>query len=172
MGSRKSRQVETRMVSEYMLQEYGKYTHMTKVPLGKVPDELMSEMGYKRAVGVTRPFRPEVDAVAILPGALILIEAKVWNVLNGLGKLPMYKSLVPFTPELVQWHHLPVIMELVVGWSNDNLELMARDAGVRVRVYCPEWLSEVVESQHKYWTPEYRAQREEKIKLREMYGLD
>lgn len=172
MSSRKSRQVETRMVSEYMLAIYGKYTHLTKVPLGKVPQELMSEVGYKRAVGMTRPFRPEVDAVAVLPGALILIEAKVWNIVNGLAKLPMYKALVSVTPELAQYSHLPVIMELVVGWTNENLEIMARDAGVRIKVYCPPWLEEVVESMHKYWTPEYRAHREEKLRLRESFGLE
>jgi hypothetical protein len=172
MSSRKSRQVETRMVAEYLLQEYSKYTHITKVALGKVPESLMTEVGYKRAVGLTRPFRPEVDAVVIMPGALVIIEAKVWNILTGLGKLPMYKSLVQFTPELKKYSHLPVIMELVVGWTNENLEIMARDHGVRVRVYCPPWLSEVVESQHKYWTPDYRAKREEKLKLRHLYDLE
>jgi len=172
MSSRKSRQVEVRMVAEYLKQEYSEYTFITKQPLGKVPDELMAAVGFKRAVGMTRPFRPEVDAVVILPGALILLEAKVWNIINGLAKLPMYKSLVQVTPELKQYSHLAVVMELVVGWTNDNLEIMARDAGVRVRVYCPPWLKEVVEDQHKYWQPEYRAAREEKLKLRKYYDVD
>jgi hypothetical protein len=172
MSSRKSRQVEVRMVAEYLKLEYSRYTHITKQPLGKVPEELMAEVGYKRAVGMTRPFRPEVDAVVVLPGALVIIEAKVWNVVNGCAKLPVYKSLIPFTPELAQYRHLPVIMELVVGWTNDNLEIMARDAGVRIKVYCPTWLNEVVQDSHKYWTSEYRAQREEKLKLRQFYDLD
>lgn len=172
MSSRKSRQVEVRMVAEYLKHMYPKYTCITKQPLGKVSNELMSEVGYKKAVGLTRPFRPEVDAVVVLPGALILVEAKVWNIINGLAKLPMYKSLVPVTPELVKYRHLTVIMELVVGWSNDNLEIMARDHDVRIRVYRPDWLQEVVDGMHKYWTPEYRAEREAKLKLRKYYDLD
>lgn len=170
--ARKSRQVEVRLVAEYLKENYSKYTFITKQPLGKVPEELMTELGYKRAIGITRPFRPEIDAVVILPGALVLIEAKVWSVINGLAKLPVYKSLVPFTPELKQYSTLPIIMELVVGWTNPNLEIMARDAGVRLRVYCPDWLNEVVQSMHDYWTSDYRRQREEKLKLREYYGIE
>jgi hypothetical protein len=172
MASRKSRQVEVRMVAEYLKENYSEYTFITKQPLGKVSGDLMAEVGYKRAIGLTRPFRPEVDAVVILPGALVLLEAKVWNVINGLAKLPMYRSLVPFTPELKQYWKLPIVMELVVGWTNPNLEIMARDANVRLRVYCPEWINEVVEGMHHYWTPEYRAERQKKIAMREYYGVE
>jgi len=170
--AQKSRQVEVRMVAEYLKETYPQYPFINKQPLGKVPEELMTALGYKRAVGMTRPFRPEVDAVVIMPGALILVEAKVWNIVNGLAKLPLYKSLVPFTPELKEYQKLPIVMELVVGWTNPNLEIMARDAGVTVRVFCPSWLGEVVESQHRYWTREYRVEREEKLRMRELFGVE
>ncbi len=170
--ARKTRQVEVRLVAEYLKENYSQYTFITKQALGKVPEELLKNEGYKRAIGMTRPFRPEIDAVVILPGALVLIEAKVWSVINGLAKLPVYKSLVPFTPELQQYNKLPIVMELVVGWTNANLEIMARDMGVRLRVYCPPWLEEVVKSYHDYWTSDYRRARDEKLKLREYYGIE
>jgi len=170
--ARKSQQVETRMVAEYLAQEYSKFTFITKVPLGKIDEALLATEGYQRALGLTRPFRPEVDAVVVLPQYLVLVEAKVWSVVNGLAKLPMYKSLVPFTPELQQYLPRDIIMELVVGWTNSNLEIMARDAGVRLRVYCPDWLNQVVQGMHKYWTKEYRDQRQQKIALREYFGIE
>ncbi len=170
--ARKTKQVEVRMVAEYLKETYSKYTFITAQPLGKIPEELLKNEGYKRAVGLTRPYRPSVDAVVIMPGALVLIEAKVWNVVNGCAKLPLYKSLVPFTPELKDYLKLPIVMELVVGWTNDNLAIMARDMGVTIRVYCPAWLNDVVQAMHNYWTPEYRRQREEKLKLREYYGIE
>ena len=172
MAGGKSRQVEVRLVAEYLKATYSQYTFITKQPVGKVSESLMAQEGYQRALGLTRAFRPEVDAVVILPGALVLVEAKVWSVVNGLAKLPVYKSLVPFTPELKQYQHLPILMELVVGWTNPNLEIMASDMGVRLRVYCPAWLNEIVQSMHKYWTREYREQRDEKQKLREYYGIE
>jgi hypothetical protein len=170
--ARKSRQVETRLVAEYLKENFSKFTFITKQPLGKVSETLMAEEGYKRAINLSRPFRPEVDAAVILPRHILIVEAKVWNIISGLGKLPLYKSLVPFTPELQQYMPREVLMELVVGWTNPNLELMARDAGVRVRLYCPEWLQEVVESQHKYWTREYQDVRQKKLRMREVYGLE
>ncbi len=170
--ARKSQQVEIRMVSEYLISAYAKFPSIMDVPLGKVDESLMAEQGYKRATGLMRPYRPAVDAVVILPRYLVLIEAKVWNVVNGLAKLPLYKSLVPFTPELKQYSGKEVLMELVVGWTNDNLAIMARDLGVKVVVYSPEWLNEVVLRMHNYWTKEYRQERENKMKMRELLGLE
>jgi hypothetical protein len=113
-----------------------------------------------------------VDAVVVLPRFLLLIEAKVWNIVNGLAKLPLYKSLVPVTPELKQYMPREVIMQLVVGWTNPNLERMARDVGVEVRVFCPDWLKEVVDRMNMYWTREYRAEREKKQAMRRYFGVD
>ena len=169
--TRKNRQVETRMISEYMAAEYGKFTTMTSVPLGKVSNALSAEVGTEKAIGMMRPFRPEVDAIAVLPDYLVLVEAKVWNVVNGLAKLPLYKSLIQFTPELQQYLPRDIIMEIVVGWTNDNLEIMAREAGIKVKLYRPDWLQSVVDDMHKYWTAEYRANREQVLSLREFYGL-
>ena len=170
--TRKTAQVETRLLSEYLLATYSKYSYIISVPLGKLDETLLKTLGYKQAMGLSRPYRPSVDAVVILPNYLIIIEAKVWNILNGLGKLPMYKSLVPFTPELQQYMPREVIMELVVAWTNANLEIMAREAGVTVRVFCPDWMQEVVNKMHNYWTKEYRESRERKLEARRLLGVE
>lgn len=170
--ARKSRQVEVRMISEYLLASYANFPTIKDVPLGKVDESLMAEQGYQRALGITRPYRPAVDAVVILPHYLVLVEAKVWNIINGLAKLPLYKSLVPFTPELKQYMPRELLMEIVVGWTNTNLEIMARDIGVAIKVYSPPWLKEVVDGMQNYWTREYRIERESKLRMRELLGLE
>ena len=170
--ARKSRQVEVRMISEYLKKNYSEFIYTLNVPLGAVSEELMREEGYQRALGLSRSFRPIADALVVLPNYLLLVEAKVWNVVNGLAKLPLYKSLVSITPELAQYRTRGVIMQLVVGWTNSNLELMARAADVELKVYRPLWLEEVVESMHKYWTSEYRDQREKRLAMREFFGVD
>jgi hypothetical protein len=170
--ARKSAQVEVRMLGEYLQATYPNYIQIRNVPLGKVDTSLMASAGYQKAIGMSRPYRPEADAVVIAPGALILIEAKVWNVVNGLAKLPLYKSLVPVTPELKDYLSLPVIMELVVGWSNDNLETMASGAGVRIKVFSPAWLADVVNKLHDYWTQDYRTKRDEVLRQRQNLGLE
>jgi hypothetical protein len=160
------------MISEYLHDNYPKYPFILNIPLGKVDEALQREVGYKQALGITRPFRPVADAVVIFPKYILLVEAKVWNIINGLAKLPLYKSLVPFTPELQQYQDREIIMELVVGWTNSNLEIMARDLGVKIKEYSPPWLQEVVDSMQKYWTREYREDRQAKLRLREALDIE
>lgn len=170
--ARKNQQVESRMVSEYLLDQYAQFPTISPVPLGAISDELAAQVGFAKAVGMSRPFRPYADAVVILPNYLLLVEAKVWNVVNGLAKLPLYKSLVPVTPELKQYTGREVLMELVVAWTNSNLEIMAKDAGVRLKVYSPPWLQEVTDRMHNYWTKDYRVERDRKLQMRQTLGLE
>ncbi len=172
MAVRVNNKVETRMVSDYVVSAYGKFPHMLGVPLGKVDSTLQAQFGYEKAIKMSRPYRPEIDAIVFLPSFLLLIEAKVWNVVNGLAKLPLYKSLVPFTPELERYKGLDILMEVVVGWTNDNLEIQARDLGVRVKVFTPDYVTEAVNGLHKYWTADYRAQRQQRLALREYFGIE
>ncbi len=46
MAARKTRQVETRMTAEYLLQEFPQFPHMSAVPLGVVSEALMTTEGY------------------------------------------------------------------------------------------------------------------------------
>jgi hypothetical protein len=170
--ARKTQQVETRLLAEYLKLTYYQYSYIDKVPLGAVSKELMSQVGYQTAIGLSRPMRPEADALVLHPKYLILIEAKVWHIVDGLAKLPLYKSLVPVTPELKTYLDRPVLLELVVPWTNPNLEMMASRAGVAIRIYKPAWINEVVARVQNYSTPEYRQAREEKLRNRELLGLE
>ena len=172
MAVRKSAQVETRLLAEYLAQAYPQYPVIMHQPIGKVDEQLQRELGVAKANGLTRPTRYEVDAVAILPGALILIEAKVWHLLDGLAKLPLYASLVPYTPELQAYQHLPLVMELVLPWQNPNLEIMARAYNVRLVLYKPPWIEEVATRVQEYSTYAYRQAREEKLRMRTLLGVD
>jgi len=169
---RKSQQVETRLVAEYLKEQYGNFPFITKQPLGLVSEQLLKEEGFAKGLRMQRPTRPEIDAVVLHPRWLILIEAKVWHIIDGMAKLPFYKSLVPFTPELKEHLSKDIIMELVVPWTNPNLEIMCRDHDIRLHVYCPEWVREVVNRVTEYSTPQYRLRREEKLRNRELLGLE
>lgn len=170
--ARKTQQVETRLVAEYLKKEYPKFTSIMAQPVGVVSQELMAEVGYSKAIRMSRPNRPEVDAIVILPRYLVLIEAKVWHIVDGMAKLPLYKSLIEFTPELKEYVGREVVMELVVPWTNPNLEIMCRSADIRLRVFTPAWMTEVVNRVTNYSTREYRLQREERLRNRELLGLE
>lgn len=170
--ARKTRQIETRMVSEYLKSNYSKFPYQMNIPLGPVSEELLKREGYERGLRIMRPYRPAVDAIVYLPRHLLLIEAKVWNFVDGLAKLPLYKSLIPVTPELQKYLPRAVIMQLVVDQVTPSLEVMARDAGVSLKLFCPDWLKEVREEMNKYWTPEYQRKRQEALRMREYFGVE
>jgi len=170
--ARKTQQVETRLVAEYLKEKYPQYSFITKQPLGIVSEELLKTEGYVKGLRMQNPSRPEVDAIVLLPRYFVLIEAKVWHIVDGMAKLPLYASLIPFTPELKQYQPREVIMELVVPWANPNLEIMCRDHNIRLVVYCPDWISEVVARVQQYGTREYRLAREQKLRDRQLLGLE
>lgn len=168
----KNRQVESRMISQYLKEFYSEFSPTTNVALGVIPVHLIQREGYQRAVKMYDPYRPRVDGVVVLPRYILIIEAKVWNVINGLSKLPLYKSLVPVTPEFAQYMPREVLMQLVVGWENPNLLRMAHEIGVEVKLFCPEWLEGIKDEMHKYWTRDYRLAREQKLRMREYFGIE
>ena len=61
---------------------------------------------------------------------------------------------------------------MVVGWTNTNLEAMAREYNVKVKVYCPDWLGAIVQNMHNYWTQDYRTQRDNVLQQRQNLGLE
>lgn len=192
--ARKTRQVETRMLTEYLRDNYASFVSLIDVPVGPVEEGLMKELGYEKAIRTFRPYRPRVDAIVILPRHLVLIEAKVWQPVLGMGKLRLYRSPVPLTPELKQYIVNPpllpghiasnlrpgandlttrkIILELVTAHTTPAWELMARGDDIRLVVYSPDWVRERLDELNKYWTREYQAARQRKLELREYFGLE
>ncbi len=170
--ARKTQQVETRLIAEYVQQYYGKFQFILGVPLGAVSEDLQRELGYAKAIRLSRPTRPEADAIILHDDYLTLIEAKVWHIVDGAAKLPLYASLVPKTPELRAYQGKRILMELVTPWTNPNLETMCRSMGVRLVQYSPLWINDVVARVQNYSTAEYRVAREEKLRNRALLGLE
>ncbi len=169
---RKTQQVETRLVAEYIKINYSQYPSIMAQPVGVVSAQLMADVGYSKAIRMSRPTRPEVDAIVLLPRYFVLIEAKVWHIIDGMAKLPFYASLIPMTPELREYMPREILMELVVPWSNPNLEIMCREHNIRLKVFTPAWIAEVVNKVTNYHTPEYRVDRDQKLRNRELLGLE
>ena len=150
---------ETRYVSDYVLQNYPDDHVQYRVPLGKVPESLIKELGLLKAIGIYRPYRPEVDALVITKDTLVLIEGKIFKVMDGLSKLPVYKSLIPETPELELYKKFPVYSELVTPKEPVWAAPFITEQDIHIRIFRPDWLEEYYQAQEKYWTPEERMKR-------------
>lgn len=159
------RSTEPRWVSAYIKEFYPKDEVHLRCPLGPIPDELKQLYGPAKAAKVYRPSRPEVDALVILPGAILLIEAKVTKYMDGLAKLPVYAALVPKTPELMEFRKRPVLMHLLLPVAIPWVKAAAPEMGVEVITWAPDWVLQRWEDRDKSWTAEARMRRADRKAL-------
>ena len=163
---------ERRYISEYMMKTWPEGKWLLNVELGPIPKEYVDRYGLGKAAAMFRPTRPRVDAVKWLPGAYYLIEAKIRDIKAGIGDLSYYKGMVPRTPDLPHYNGQPVIFRLVVPWMIEWIRVAADAAGVEVVVFWSDWIADYVKERQHYFTAEYRAERAEKMRLREILGVD
>lgn len=163
---------ERRYIAEYVAKTFPDSPVKLGCPLGPGVRGLVEEYGLPKALTMSRGFRPEVDAVVVLPEKLIVIEAKIFKIVDGISKLPVYASLIPATPELWIHRKLPVEMRLITPWLTAQVQEMARGMGVEVDIYNPPWIKDYVDKMHSYWTAEAREARAAKLKLREILGVE
>lgn len=156
---------EQRYVSDYVIEKFPHNMHKFRCPLGAVPHEWVAEMGEAKALKAFRPYRPEVDAAIITDDAIIIIEAKIFKVMDGISKLPVYRSLIPETPEFREYRGLKTRAILVTpkdpGWTRR----VAEENHIEIDIYKPTWIAEYYEKQERYWTAEERLERLKRKKV-------
>lgn len=150
---------EEKYVTDFVLAKYPDDEAKFRVPLGTAPEMFIREMGLTKALKTYRPYRPECDAAVITADRIVLIEGKIMKVMDGLAKLPIYRSLVRYTPELDVFKNLPVEAMLVTpkepGWTRE----IADEYDIRIEIFVPEWIEDYYEHQERYWTAEERFKR-------------
>lgn len=170
MAVKLRREVEPRWVSEYVTAHYSNFEVRPRCPLGPYVPGLAEQMGTDKARRVSRPWRPEVDTIVVQPTKLILIEGKIFRTMDGLAKLPVYKSLVPDTPELQTYKTLPIEMQLLVVRPLDWVRSAAEKTGIQVVEWAPPWIVQIWEERDKYWAPDAVKTREERKEVLKKLG--
>jgi len=163
---------ERRYIAEYMKTTWPEGRWMLNVELGPIPQEYVDRYGIGKAAALFRPTRPRVDAVKWTPEKYYLIEAKIRDIKAGIGDLSYYRGMIPGTPDLPLYDGQPIICRLVVPWMIDWIRAAAESAGVEVVIFMTDWIAAYVEERKHYFTAEYRAERAEKMRLREILGVD
>jgi len=163
---------EQRYVSDYVIGKYPHDIHKFRCPLGTAPDIWIHEMGLGKALKTYRPYRPECDAAVVTADKIVVIEGKLFKVMDGLAKLPIYRSLIRETPEFDIYKTLPVDAVLVTpkdpGWS----KRVAEEYNIVVDIFIPEWIKEYYEKQERYWTAEERLKRLKRKEVLEGMGYE
>lgn len=163
---------ERRFIAEYMMKTWPEGNWQLNVELGPIPQEYVNRYGPVKAAALFRPTRPRVDAVKWLPGAYYIIEAKIRDIKAGIGDLSYYRGMLATTADLPHYEGQPFICRLVVPWMIDWIKTAAEAAQVEVVVSHQEWIEDYIRERQHYFTAEYRAERAEKMRLREILGVD
>ena len=166
------RQPTTRLLSEWLLDNYPQGGYRLNVPLGPAPEGILQAFPDGRGLGAARPFRPKADAVLFLPQRLALIEAKDMKWREGIGQLHVYKGLVPRTPELAPFAGRAVELWLLTPWENPVARAAAEELGVRMIVWTPAWIRARVEDLNDYWTRDHRERRERRRNVLRQMGME
>ena len=163
---------ERRYISEYMLKAWPKGGWQLNVELGPIPQEYVDRYGLGKAAAIFRPTRPRVDAVKWTDKIYYIIEAKIRDIKGGIGDLTYYRGMATRTPDLTFYDGQPIICRLVVPWMIEWIRVAADAAQVEVVVFMADWIADYIKERQHYFTAEYRDARAEKMKLREILGVD
>lgn len=163
---------ERRYIQDYMLSQFPAGGWVTNVPLGPIPQEILSRHGLQAGAALFRPSRPRIDAVRWTNAGYWLIEAKIREPKHAIGDLLVYKALAGKTPDLPNYEGQPLLMRLVVPWALDWVQDEARVHGMELAIFLPAWVEDYVRERQEYFTRDYRLARDEKMRLRKAFGLE
>ena len=163
---------ERRYISEYMMEAFPQGGYQLNVELGPIPQDYVDRYGMGRAAALFRPTRPRVDAVKWTPESYYIIEAKIRDIADGIGKLVYYKQMAELAPDLPFYEGQPLIARLVVPWMIDWIAKSAEASGIEIVVVKYDWIDDYVREKQHYFTAEYREKRAATMKAREILGVD
>jgi len=163
------RELEPAWTSWYVAKTWPRALVKYRCPLGPIPDAVKQAHGETQALKIYRPWRPEVDACVIEKNKITLVEAKIQKFMDGLSKLPVYKSLVASTPELRDFKDYDIRMILLIPERVEWVIAAAHAQDVTVVVESPQFIKDVWKERDKYWTKEETERRQQrKQKLQEL----
>jgi len=109
------------------------------VRLGLPPEELR-----KRYPDIPeshfKVWMPTADAIVVTKERIYVVEAKIRNPRNALGQLVDYARRLPNTPELKRFFPREIVKLLVIPLEDPELIMTARELGINIDVYRPDWV--------------------------------
>jgi len=163
---------QPRWVQEYALFRFPDRPTRPACPLGPIPEALVKEYGLSKAIRAYRPYRPEVDLLVVGDKEIIIIEADIRNLYGAVGKLVLYRSLVPLTPELRHYKDWPVRAVFLTPKAHLPLREVAKIHDVEIDEWAPTWVLERWQETQLYWTREAHELRERRKEVLRRLGFE
>ena len=140
MAERKKREEwELLMIGEWLSKTFPDARYQTRVRLGQTEPRLPDGRYTPEEVKYLGVWRRYVDAIVFLSDRLLLIEAVLRAHPGKLSILKLYERLIPHTPELAEWSHLPIQKVLLYAIEDPVLTMMAKEEGTLAVQFVPSF---------------------------------
>lgn len=133
---------ENRLVSEWVLLAYPGRAWHRHFRVGGNPELLGLGDLEPEELQVIRNRNRWVDLVVEPPPDLVVVEAKMWDASNGIGKLKEYLAELPFTPEYIAWGRPPVRAVVLTAQHDPLAQMVIEDAGIEYVWWEPPWIGD------------------------------
>lgn len=138
---------EIMMISEWVAKSFPAARWQTNVRLGK-PQPRNADGQYSAdELTLLGCWRRRVDAIVVLEDRVLLVEAILRADPGKVSILKLYEKLVPQTPELAEFGHLPIQKVLLYAIEDPVLNVVARDEGILPIQFVPsffdQWFSKL-----------------------------
>lgn len=151
-------QRERRLLSEYLARNYPNARAILNQRLGAYPLHVAAPLPPNVPPSALSSFRRYVDALVIEPERLTMIEAKIIQAPGAAESLELYSRLLPSTPELAPYLHLPLKKLVVAAVTDPVLSAMAAERGIETVTFTPAWVfSDLMETEFNTRPPKLKA---------------
>ena len=133
---------ESRLIAEWVALVYPGRNWHRHFRVGGYPDAVGLKDMDEGDLKVLRNRNRWVDMVLEPPPDLVVIEAKMWDASNAIGKLKEYLKEVVFTPEYIQWGRPPITPIVLTGQHDPLAQLVIEEAGLRYVFWEPPWIAD------------------------------
>jgi hypothetical protein len=138
-GKKTRRQTEALLCSQFVAENYPTARTYIQQYLGPFAPIANADGRTREEALATNTGRRRADAVLIYDDKIILLECYIHVQLGKLSQLLTYLQLLPLTPEIAQFAHLPVTAKLVGAQRDPILDQMAAKFGIEVVIFRPKW---------------------------------
>lgn len=126
-----TRQIEKRLVNEYLWETYREKPQWKNVRLGQVPNKAMAKL-WKVQLSYA-------DAIVLDNNIVTIIEGKMAPRPGAVGQLEYYKELFGKTPEFEQYKDNPIRLVLLSAKEDYNTRAFCDQRGVDFVLFRTDW---------------------------------
>ncbi len=130
------------MISEWLEKTFGEVRYSTNFRLGAIQPKDPDGRYTTEELTMLGVWRRRIDAVVYLPDRLLLVEAVMRAEPGKISVLSLYSRLVPHTPELAEYAHLPYTLILLYCIEDPVLNVIAREQGILPIQFVPSFFDE------------------------------